>query len=435
MSGFHESIKSLLSDIEKFLIETLKNEKLGKSAKNYKQEIIDKICKLKEEWPQLGTVHTTEQVKPAKDVPKDDESTRTGGSSNTDDTEDPYADSSADIPNVPAMDLTNFTKAGFLEKKRPTGIGLKTMQKRWCVIKGNIFFYFDGKTSKKMSGAFRLSDYSFEEAPEMVKEDKKKELCFKLVRPANRTYEFMATSKSEVEEWKTAVKQASVVVPSKMTDVDNEDDGDIYEPVGEEAQETQELYDDGTDGDIYEAEPESYPPEPIQDDIYDEGASVPIQEEMYEDASTPSLPTVPPPRMAGARPPPPPVPDDDPYQSRPLPPIREPPKKTEELPPLPPTREPPKKTEELPPLPPPNRVVEEEPKSYRNEDDFENMFIGKWDCNGDNDKELSFKKGDIIYIINRDFDDRSWWVGELNGKFGLVPKNYLTEAYTETLTF
>ncbi|XP_063402037.1 src kinase-associated phosphoprotein 2-like isoform X2 [Mytilus trossulus] len=434
MSGFHESIKSLLSDIEKFLIETLKNEKLGKSAKNYKQEIIDKICKLKEEWPQLGSVHTAEQVKPAKDwfgtltrwrrnsriiswidVPKDDESTRTGGSSNTDETEDPYADSSADIPNVPAMDLTNFTKAGFLEKKRPTG--LKTMQKRWCVIKGNIFFYFDGKTSKKMSGAFRLSDYSFEEAPEMVKEEKKKELCFKLVRPANRTYEFMATSKSEVEEWKTAVKQASVVVPTKITDVDNEDDGDIYEPVGEEAQETQELYDDGTDGDIYEAEPESYPPEPIQDDIYDEGASVPIQEETYEDASTPSLPSVPPPRQA--RPPPPPVPDDDPYQSRPLPPIREPPKKTEDL----------------PPLPPPNKVVEEEPESYRNEDDFENMFMGKWDCTGDNEKELSFKKGDIIYIINRDFDDRSWWVGELNGKFGLVPKNYLTEAYTETLTF
>lgn len=31
---------------------------------------------------------------------------------------------SADIPNVPAMDLTNFTKAGFLEKKRPTGISM-----------------------------------------------------------------------------------------------------------------------------------------------------------------------------------------------------------------------------------------------------------------------------------------------------------------------
>ncbi|CAG2244594.1 unnamed protein product [Mytilus edulis] len=229
MSGFHESIKSLLSDIEKFLIETLKNEKLGKSAKSYKQEIIDKICKLKEEWPQLGSVHTAEQVKPAKDVPKDDESTRTGGSSNTDETEDPYADSSADIPNVPAMDLTNFTKAGFLEKKRPTG--LKTMQKRWCVIKGNIFFYFDGKTSKKMSGLIY-----------QIIVLKKHQRC-------------LWSSKSEVEEWKTAVKQASVVVPSKITDVDNEDDGDIYEPVGEEAQETQELYDDGTEGDIYEAEP------------------------------------------------------------------------------------------------------------------------------------------------------------------------------------
>ncbi|CAC5403221.1 SKAP2 [Mytilus coruscus] len=190
---------------------------------------------------------------------------------------------------------------------------------------------------------------------------------------------------------------------------------DTYEPVREEAQETQELYDDGTEGDIYEAEPVAAPPEPIQEDIYDEGLSAPVQDELYEKASTPSVPSVPPTRIA--RPPPPPVPGKDPYQSRPILPIREPHKKTEELP------------LSSPPL------EEGEPKSYRNEDDFENMYIGKWDCTGDNDKELSFKKGDIIYIINREFDDRSWWVGELNGKFGLVPKNYLTEAYTETLTF
>lgn len=202
--------------------------------------------------------------------------------------------------------------------------------------------------------------------------------------------------------------------------------GDIYEPVGEDANLPEpiqdDVYDDGMEGDIYEAEPEvTRPePEPIQDDIYDEGLSAPVQEEEYEDASTaPPPPSAPPARGGGRRPPPPPVPDEDPYQSRPLPPIT-PARRTEEVP-VPPV---PRKTEELPP-PPPSK----EPKSFRNEEDFENMFIGKWDCTGDNEKELSFKKGDIVYIINRDFDDKSWWVGELNGKFGLVPKNYLTAAY------
>lgn len=35
----------------------------------------------------------------------------------------------------------------------------------------------------------------------------------------------MTTTKSDVEEWKTAVQQASAVVATKMKDFDNEDDG------------------------------------------------------------------------------------------------------------------------------------------------------------------------------------------------------------------
>ena len=64
------------------------------------------------------------------------------------------------------------------------------------------------------------------------------------------------------------------------------------------------------------------------------------------------------------------------------------------------------------------------------EEDFENRYLGNWDCKGDNPSELTFKRGDIIYILSRGFDEKSWWVGELNGKFGLVPKTFLTPAYT-----
>jgi hypothetical protein len=209
--------------------------------------------------------------------------------------------------------------------------------------------------------------------------------------------------------------------------------GEIYDAVGEQVSDSvdtsADIYDDGEGGDIYEAEPVAPPVELIQDDIYDDGDSASIQEELYEDASTPILP---PPTVARttpisppstpvartARPPPPPTPDEDPYQSRPLPPMRALPKKPDEQP-LP------TDTQEA-------NKENDEPQSYRNEDDFENMYIGKWDCNADDAKELSFKKGEMIYIINRDYDEKSWWIGELNGHFGLVPKNYLTMAF-ETL--
>lgn len=212
--------------------------------------------------------------------------------------------------------------------------------------------------------------------------------------------------------------------------------GEIYEEVGAEVSDSvdtnADTYDDGQGGEIYEDEPVAdIPPpvEPIEEDFYDDGKSPPIQEELYEDTGTPMSPpptvarttpiSPPPPTVARtARPPPPPTPDENPYQSRPLPPMRALPKKPDEQP--------------LPTDTQETNKENDEPQSYRNEEDFENMYIGKWDCNADNAKELTFKKGDIIYIINRDYDEKSWWIGELNGHFGLVPKNYLTMAF-ETL--
>lgn len=63
------------------------------------------------------------------------------------------------------------------------------------------------------------------------------------------------------------------------------------------------------------------------------------------------------------------------------------------------------------------------------EEDFENIFLGKWDCAADSNKELAFKQGDMIHVLSRDFDAESWWVGELEGRIGLVPKEYLCPAF------
>ncbi|XP_076826834.1 src kinase-associated phosphoprotein 2 isoform X2 [Brachyhypopomus gauderio] len=75
-----------------------------------------------------------------------------------------------------------------------------------------------------------------------------------------------------------------------------------------------------------------------------------------------------------------------------------------------------------PPLPAPVTAVNKNT-------DYENYFQGLWDCNGDQPDELSFKRGDAIHILSREYDTFGWWVGEMKGMIGIVPKTYLTEMY------
>lgn len=40
--------------------------------------------------------------------------------------------------------------------------------------------------------------------------------------------------------------------------------------------------------------------------------------------------------------------------------------------------------------------------------------------------ELSLAIGDMVTIISRDVPDQGWWKGELKGKIGLFPDNFVT---------
>ncbi|KAJ8354451.1 hypothetical protein SKAU_G00220180 [Synaphobranchus kaupii] len=62
--------------------------------------------------------------------------------------------------------------------------------------------------------------------------------------------------------------------------------------------------------------------------------------------------------------------------------------------------------------------------------DYKNYYQGMWDCNGDQPDELSFKRGDAIYILSKEYQNFGWWVGEMNGSVGIVPKDYLMEMYS-----
>ena len=63
------------------------------------------------------------------------------------------------------------------------------------------------------------------------------------------------------------------------------------------------------------------------------------------------------------------------------------------------------------------------------------LYIGKYDYdNPTDDLELSFKKGDLMYIINS--DEGVWWFAHLkgSGKEGYIPSNYVVKYKSLDLT-
>ncbi|RXN33398.1 src kinase-associated phospho 2 [Labeo rohita] len=74
-------------------------------------------------------------------------------------------------------------------------------------------------------------------------------------------------------------------------------------------------------------------------------------------------------------------------------------------------------------------IYEELPAAANKSTDYANYFQGLWDCTGDHPDELSFKRGDTIYILSKEYDVFGWWVGEMKGAIGIVPKEYLLELY------
>uniref|UniRef100_A0A8D2IQP7 Src kinase-associated phosphoprotein 1 n=1 Tax=Varanus komodoensis TaxID=61221 RepID=A0A8D2IQP7_VARKO len=60
---------------------------------------------------------------------------------------------------------------------------------------------------------------------------------------------------------------------------------------------------------------------------------------------------------------------------------------------------------------------------------YSNYYQGLWDCTGGHQDELSFQRGDLIYIVSKEYNMYGWWVGKLNKMVGIVPKDYLMPAY------
>lgn len=48
-----------------------------------------------------------------------------------------------------------------------------------------------------------------------------------------------------------------------------------------------------------------------------------------------------------------------------------------------------------------------------------------------NDDELTLKEGDLITLLSREVADQGWWRGELRGKVGVFPDNFVEVVQQE----
>ena len=54
-------------------------------------------------------------------------------------------------------------------------------------------------------------------------------------------------------------------------------------------------------------------------------------------------------------------------------------------------------------------------------------MVAKFDYDSQTDDDLTFKKGDLMYIINT--EDNDWWYAQLKdtGTEGYIPSNYVAQ--------
>lgn len=52
----------------------------------------------------------------------------------------------------------------------------------------------------------------------------------------------------------------------------------------------------------------------------------------------------------------------------------------------------------------------------------------------ENEDELTLNEGEIVTVVDKDIEDSGWWKGELNGRVGVFPDNFV-EIIKEDVSF
>ncbi|KAL2078102.1 hypothetical protein ACEWY4_025787 [Coilia grayii] len=286
---------------------------------------------------------------------------------------------------VAAQELSNILKQGYLEKKRRDhGFLRMEWQKRWCVLSNTIFYYFGSEKDKQQKGAFYINGYRAELVPNLRK-DSKKNACFEMTAPGRRSYQFTASSTREARDWVDQINFVLKDLTSTLIPFDDDEE--------EEEEEEEETYDD-----IERAATPPPRPTPVSTPTAFHGPA-------------------PPPAMASHRGP-------EGWKSQ----VAQEEDTMEE------EEEEDEEEEDIYEVLPEDDLsdsMEDGPDSRTKSasSDYANYYQGLWDCEADRPDELAFQRGDLIYILSKEYNIHGWWVGELGGNIGIVPKEYLHPAY------
>lgn len=384
MAKFFDEVKTILNDVEEFLPQ-VKDSKLNTKGRKLKKEIQQQIQQLRDEKPQLSTTNakrsTLLKTPQTTSAPED-------GNDLYEVAEFTKNEQNPELltKNVPASERDNIVCEGKLKYRKEKARGKYKMVKQWCVLRGKTFYIYDKSSSKKQTECFFTDGY---QVTPMEKEVRKKEesFPFEMIQQAKKTYVFFASTAVDQKMWVDYLNQATGIGsrerPVTFINDDLYDDmEDVIQPAPEDNTPSGDSYDNN---DLYDAtDPGAEPPQGYDDDplaLYDStmdpGEDDGQGETILETSQSP-----------------PPVP----VKGRPI-------------------------TNGMPGRA--DRVTSMASRAPR----YSDMYYGIWDNQIQYPQELAFRRGDVITVVSKQFEDKGWWVGQLNNDVGLVPVSYLTPAY------
>lgn len=274
------------------------------------------------------------------------------------------------IVDIPACELSNADKKGFLEKKGKERLGglLSPFQKRWCAVRDGVLYLYEKPTDKRQKGQISLSLYEARPFVYSTKDASKKDAAFEIVCPGKKTYQFIAFNAKDMKQWISTIERNSKISPLSTSEPHLAETSSSSPSANSRAQ--SETVSNRASPKIPSARPS---PEPNRELSYE-----------YVDSRTGTIKG-----------------DQD---------------------------------EEEEPL-------YEDGESYLDKDDstadqvegdHQDWYLALWDCLGEQGDELSFRRGDMLKVLSREYDAQSWWVAKAQGKkggVGFVPKTYLTAAF------
>lgn len=441
MLKFNEQVREFVKDVNSFLTLELQNEKLSPNASLARTGLLQKLQRLCQEYPRLllslditsaeqmqgwklprplssphpyidmqvggallaprespallsaenqtaaddsNHVYVYSEAVPLDDTPGEateasEAASAKSSKANLSRTSSELDEQSEDGPlvDIPASEMCKADKTGFLEKKGKERLGglLTPFQKRWCAVRDGFLFLYDKPTDKRQKGQICVAMYEARPFVYTSKDSSKKDAAFEIVCPGKKTYQFIAFNTKDMKQWISAIEKNSQVSASTcLAELQPESVADTC-PLPPTQPCASKLPLASPREDLL-----LVPPPPLTSEAdreleyeYVEGQTTTTapeeeQEPLYEDGESYF--------------------SDDTKAS--------------------------------------NQTEEEVTN------DYENWYQAIWDCHSGQADELSFKRGDLLKVVSKEYDEHSWWIAKAQGSkggVGFVPKTYLMAAY------